>query len=290
MPSGVTEVEILVVAGGGSGGPGPKSDLQNFRSGGGAAGLIHIANWNISGASTVTVAIGAGGTVYMDGTVAASNGEDSTVDTDTGHRLTAKGGGHGGYRWNFFSPPTKPEDPTKPAMHRDSLWLHPRYGGSGGGGLHKEGDWYGKSTQSTDTNDNHNTYANTGHGHDGGEGRMWHGGGAGGADEGIFPMESAGPGLDLSTTLGTSVGDDGWFASGGTSLNNGSDQIRRHRSKGGGGWGHNGTFDKLMWASRMKVPKNVIANGLANTGGGGSGVVIIRYLPVTPRIPRPVIL
>lgn len=92
----------------------------------------------------------------------------------------------------------------------------------------------------------------------------------------------------MSTIFGTSVGDDGWFASGGTSLNNGSDQIRRNRSKGGGGWGHNGTFDKLMWGSWMKIPKNVIANGLANTGGGGggcgsggSGVVIIRYLPVT---------
>ena len=98
-------------------------------------------------------------------------------------------------------------------------------------------------------------------------------------------MIPLGPGLDLSANFGTSVGDDGWFASGGTSLNNGSQQIRRNYSKGGGGEGHNGEYDQLLGYTGM-APRELIANGHANTGGGGggcgsggSGVVIIKYLP-----------
>ena len=265
VPAGVTDVEILVVAGGGSGGPGPISLIPGNRTGGGAGGLIHITNWNISGASTVTVTVGAGGAVYMDGTIAASNGEDSTVSTDAGHLLTAKGGGHGGH-----------------ILH--GTFFRSGDGGSGGGGMNSSGDYLnGVSTQSSDTNDQVNTYTGTGHGHKGGEGWMWHGGGAGETDLGIWPMTSAGAGLDLSASFGTSVGDDGWFASGGTTLNNGSQQIRRNYSKGGGGEGHNGEYDQLLAYTGM-APRELIADGHANTGGGGggcgsggSGVVIIKY-------------
>ena len=262
VPSGVTDVEILVVAGGGSGGPGPVSLVAGTRTGGGAGGLIHITNWNISSASTVNVTVGAGGAVYMDGTVAASNGEDSTVSTDAGHLLTAKGGGHGGRR-----------------LH--GSFFRSGDGGSGGGGLNASSDYRnGVSTQSSDTNDQVNTYTGTGHGHKGGEGWMWHGGGAGGTDPGIHPMKAAGPGLDLSANFGTSVGDDGWFASGGTTINNGSAQVRNNTSKGGGGEGHNGMPGTVL----------AVANGDANTGGGGggcgsggSGVVIIKYSDIAKR-------
>ena len=271
VPSGVTYVEVLVVAGGGSGGPGPVSLVAGSRTGGGAGGLIHITNWDVSGASTLTVTVGAGGAVYMDGTIAASNGEDSIVSTDTGHLLTAKGGGHGGHRngGNFF----RSGD-----------------GGSGGGGLNTSADYRnGASTQSVNTNDQVNTYPNTGHGHEGGAGWMLHGGGAGGTDPNIWPKESGGPGLNLSASFGTSIGDDGWFASGGTTLNNGSNQVRRNNSKGGGGEGHNGEIDQLLGYTGMRS-REIVADGHDNTGGGGggcgfggSGVVIIKYSDIAKR-------
>ena len=87
VPSGVTAVEVLVVAGGGGGG-------RQTGGGGGAGGLIFIPNFTVTPGGTVTVTVGgggAGGTNNNGGTPGkGQDGADSVFGT-----LTAKGGGGG---------------------------------------------------------------------------------------------------------------------------------------------------------------------------------------------------
>ena len=88
VPSGVTAVNVLVVAGGGSGGKSaPNSDGSG---GGGAGGLIYRPGFTVTPGGTVTVTVGNGG-----GSSSPNNpgqrGQDSVFGT-----LTAKGGGGGG--------------------------------------------------------------------------------------------------------------------------------------------------------------------------------------------------
>ena len=77
VPSGVTAVDVLVIAGGGGGGSAPMG------GGGGAGGLIFRPGFPVTPGGTVSVTVGDGGGVD-------TNGQDSVFGT-----LTAKGGGDG---------------------------------------------------------------------------------------------------------------------------------------------------------------------------------------------------
>ena len=106
VPSGVTAVDVLVVAGGGGGGGG-------HGGGGGAGGLVYRPGFTVTPGGTVSVTVGGGGSgtpgnPNRDGT----DGQDSVFGT-----LTAKGGGHGG----GYGP-----NPVGPGVGGS--------GGSGGGG------------------------------------------------------------------------------------------------------------------------------------------------------------
>lgn len=82
-PSGVTGVDVLVVAGGGGGG-------ADAAGGGGGGGVIYEQNRLVSGA--ITLSVGGGGVGGRNSTATvASNGANSTFGT-----LTAVGGGRGG--------------------------------------------------------------------------------------------------------------------------------------------------------------------------------------------------
>ena len=76
-PSGVAQVEYLVVAGGGGGGVSDRAG-----GGGGAGGLLTSTGYSVSGAQTVTVGAGGGNSI---------NGGNSVFGT-----ITAIGGGRGG--------------------------------------------------------------------------------------------------------------------------------------------------------------------------------------------------
>ncbi len=78
VPCGVTNIEFLVVAGGGSG---------NSISGGGAGGLIYNSSLTVIPGSSYSVIVGAGGT----GGSLVNNGSDSQFGS-----YIAKGGGAGG--------------------------------------------------------------------------------------------------------------------------------------------------------------------------------------------------
>ena len=139
-------VDILVVGGGGTGGPwNPSGGGLMYRgSGGGAGGLIYISSFPITGNVSYTTTVGAGG-AGSSGTL-QNRGSDS-VFTGNGRTLTALGGGGGGY-----------SDSTN----------NGQTGGSGGG------QWYpgytgASATQPANTNDGVQTWNGTGFGNKGGD-------------------------------------------------------------------------------------------------------------------------
>jgi len=100
-PTGVTEVEVLVVAGGGAGGHGSDS------GGGGAGGVIHIPKYTVSPSTIYNVSVGAGGSgagakgsnSTFDSIIAYGGGSaqnnDSTKDGGSGAGTTPVNGGEG---------------------------------------------------------------------------------------------------------------------------------------------------------------------------------------------------
>jgi len=96
VPSGLTSVDVLVVAGGGGGGGAHNNGYG--AGGGGAGGLIFMPSYPVTPGGTVSVTVGCGGAGKPGGTpgqpISASFGtvgQDSVFGT-----LTAKGGGGGG--------------------------------------------------------------------------------------------------------------------------------------------------------------------------------------------------
>lgn len=254
VPTGITAVQILVVAGGGAGGTtvGVGGGANNRGAGGGAGGLIFIPSWNVTGASSYAIVIGNGGSVSSGN---STSGSDSTVIGGS-KTLRALGGGHGGF-----------SDSTNNAES----------GGSGGS------NWYptytGKAgTQPANTSDGVNTYNSTGYGNAGGNSSSsapYGGGGGGATSRGQHYNEGqqGGTGFDGTSYGLSSYGESGYFASGGTSATYGGSNTSTRI--GGGGAGYNNSTN---------IPSNSSANGQANTGGGGgsggnggSGVVIIKF-------------
>ena len=95
VPSGVSVVDVLVVAGGGGSG-------ANHAGGGGAGGLIFMPEAPVSAGGTVAITVGDGGAggPAADDLVDGTPGQDSVFGASpspgTTNTLTAKGGGGGG--------------------------------------------------------------------------------------------------------------------------------------------------------------------------------------------------
>ena len=87
-PTGVTEVEYLVVAGGGSSGSHSTYD-QNLPGGGGAGGFRTATAYPVTAGNTYTVTVGSGAAGNPG--AAGSSGSNSVFDT-----ITSIGGGGGG--------------------------------------------------------------------------------------------------------------------------------------------------------------------------------------------------
>ena len=87
VPTGLTAVDVLVVAGGGTSGRGIPTNVPG--GGGGAGGLIFRPGFTVTPGGTVSVTVGGGGSPAPSD--AGTPGQDSVFGT-----LTAKGGGGGG--------------------------------------------------------------------------------------------------------------------------------------------------------------------------------------------------
>jgi hypothetical protein len=267
VPSGVTAVDVLVVAGGGTGG-------NQHGGGGGAGGLIYRPAFPVTPGGTVSVTVGVGGTgspsgpsmgAYPDG-----YGRDSNFGT-----LTAKGGGAGiGHIGGNSTPGTAT-------------------GGSGGGGQSDPGNCPGAPGNQPAQPGDSGTY---GFGNPGGLGLSgpsypaWVGGGGGGAGsagQGAPGNSAAGAGgVGRAYSISGSPvfyagGGGGGMHSGNTSNNAGGNggggagnpltHGNGNPGSGGNGQGYAGTPNRGGGAGGSS------AAGVNTCLPGGSGVVIVRY-------------
>jgi hypothetical protein len=270
VPTGVTAVEVLVVAGGSVGG-------NQHGGGGGAGGLIFRPGFPVTPGGSVAVNVGAGGTGMP---AAGSNGywdepqaqgKDSTFGT-----LTAKGGGIG---------PSHIGGP--------SAGLAGRAGGSGGGGNSDPagGGAGGPGNQSAQPGDS-GTY---GFGNPGGSGQPgpgfpnWVGGGGGGAGGagGPAPGPQAGNG-GVGRAYSISGTSTFYAGGGGGGQHQSPDNSGGNGGNGGGGAGnrsghnstnnaHPGPRGQGGTANRGGGGGGSASGGVTTTDPGGSGIVIVKY-------------
>ena len=261
-PSGLNSVDVLVVGGGGAGG-------SRHGGGGGAGGFVQSDGFSISAASTLSIAVGAGGNGSTN--FVGSNGQTSWFRiSQSGNGLTGTGGGGGANGT-------------------------PGNGGSGGGAGANQTP--GSVTAQTQTDFSGSTISNISFGNSGSGGAddtnngadnddYWAGGGGGGANAAgerpksngtfvtQFPTNSsstavAGKGGDGKTVswitptiasslgIGQTVSSTVYFAGGG---GGGIGADGQAGGSGGLGGGATGT--------RIEATGNA---GMAFTGGGGGG-------------------
>jgi uncharacterized repeat protein (TIGR02543 family) len=257
VPSGVTQVEYLVAAGGGAGAGGNASE---HGGGGGGAGGVATGTLDIS-TSTLSIAVGTGGT----GGVKNSRGT-SGANSSLGNGITMTGGGAGG---TYFT-------------------NGPLGGGSGGGAGSGNIRTGANGTAGQGNNGGSVTRATNSGRHGGG------GGGAGGAggsttDNGTITTSAGAGGIGIQYSIsGSPVFYGGGGGGGGSSKDAGS------TGGGAGGSGVGGTG--ATWTGSVTTQATAGTAGTGSGGGGGigtggadasvggnggSGVVIIKYSPIT---------
>lgn len=240
VPSGVTAVNVLVVAGGGGSGSAQNDSVAS--GGGGAGGLIYVPAFSVTPGGTVTVTVGCGGTHGAPSHNAGENGDDSAFGT-----LTAKGGGGGASHG------------TGPFHNGPGQGGIGNTGGSGGGGATGGPAAAGTATQPTQPGQS-GAY---GFGNPGGDSQGYApasnqlaggGGGAGGAGQPGASGSDGGVGKAYTIADGTtSVYYAGGGGGGGTGTPSGG--------QGGGGQGGN-------------YPAGNGQAGQANKGGGAGGSAV----------------
>jgi hypothetical protein len=239
VPSGVTSVDVLVVAGGGG-------STGNYAGGGGAGGLIFMPAFPVTPSGTVSVTVGDGGAVNP--TDRGSPGQDSVFGT-----LTAKGGGGGG-RGCAPNPTGGP-------------------GGSGGGGSGPGVNAGGSAIQPTQPG-NSGAY---GFGNAGGNGGGAYGGGGGGAgavgNPGQNPSDAADGGIGKTYTIADGT-TPVYYAGGGGGYDGGGPT----GSSGGLGGGANGGPNGPTTPGRANKGGGGGALGAPSCNtSGAKGVVIVSY-------------
>jgi hypothetical protein len=270
VPTGVTAVDVLVVAGGGAGG-------YDEGGGGGAGGLIYRPAFPVTPQGSVSYSVGAGGTIPNQ-SEPQGQGQNSTFGA-----LTAIGGGGGG---------SKPYSPATAG--------HP---GGSGGGISRDGGSTGSpgaggtGTQPQQPGDS-STY---GFGNPGGSsptpstqgwGSAGGGGGAGGAGgQGSAPAiatgqspADAGPGGDGGSGKQYDIsGSQVYYAGGGGgSVNSDGGAKARYAGAGAQGGGGNGADTGPSPYSPQTAQAGFANRGGGGGGGqpggaGGSGIVIVKY-------------
>ena len=262
VPSGLTQVDVLVVAGGGGGGAG-----QTYRTaggGGGAGGLIFMPAFPLTPGGTVAVTVGCGGGSQPMPSGGGITGQDSVFGATPspglgqGGVLTAKGGGGGIVSY-------RPADEGA--------------GGSGGGGGTNLGtSGSGAATQPTQPG-NSGAY---GFGNNGGTGVAYShqstgtpaaGGGGGAGAVGGNSGGNGGVGKAYTIADGTT---SVYYAGGGGAGMSSSTGGQGGAGNGGdypGGNGQSGQANKGGGAGGS-ASQNA---GCRQGGTGGKGIVIVRY-------------
>lgn len=252
VSNGTINADILMVGGGGAGGPG-YGDQDTGKGGGGAGGILYKSGHSLT-SNTYSITVGNGGAGRTRGnntTPPAANVGQPTV----AFGVQANGGGGGG--------------------QSDDV-VGPSQGGSGGGAgaRNTNGSYLTGASSNQSSYSGWTSYGNSGanaqNGNFGGGG----GGGAGGA--GLAASGGAndstggngGPGVNFSSVFGTSFGAAGWFGGGGGGGSYARDSVKP-QSLGGQGGGGNGVSAREHSQGGQWLDVGI--NGVANTGGGGGG-------------------
>lgn len=263
VPSGITAVNVLVVAGGGGGG-------GRAGAGGGAGGLIYRPLFPVTPGGSVSYTVGGGGPGGGGPGGKGSNGSNSVFGT-----LTAQGGGGGGDASDGGTP-----DAPGQSEGRD--------GGSGGGhGYGQSVTPTGTGTQPQQPGDS-GTYGfgnpgGYGSGHPqsgGGSGPNYNTGGGGGAGAAGGQGDGSNAGDGGAGRQYSISGSAVYYAGGG---GGGSHQPHGSVSNGGAGGGGNGAVNAQN-GSQGTANRGGGAGGAGSQGGpggaggtGGSGIVIVSY-------------
>jgi hypothetical protein len=240
-PAGITTIEVLVIAGGGSGAGGNGGGA----GGGGAGGLIYNSAYPVVPGTSYTITVGAGG-IASNRASTGYNGANSVFDT-----LTAIGGGGGG------------------CNNAGGV-----AGGSGGG----SGE-YSIAFNGAQSAIGYGGAGTAGQGFKGGDtlltGAASGGGGAGGAGVNTVTgtVGAGGPGLNFSIT-----GTPTWYAGGGGASGNSLPGSLGGSGVGGnGGPGSSGSGTVTSGAPSTGSGGGGTYLSGAGTASGGSGIVVIRY-------------
>ena len=254
-PASTLTANVLMVAGGGSGG--------YDRAGGGGAGGI-LFNQNISLSGSKTIIIGNGGAQDVQDAQNTGNNGNSTSFTGL---TTSVGGGAGG--------------------SGSTSGYTGSSGGSGGGGKGSNNGGSGTSDQGYDGGNASSSYANSGGGGGGG-------GDGGDGVSATNPSNSGngGIGLNYSSTFGTFYGDSGWFAGGGggsIAFDSYSGVTSSTSSRGGQGGGGLAGLQRGQNGTGGLKHTGGGGGGGANTpqgdgGAGGSGIVLLQTNVATPNV------
>lgn len=268
-PSKALSCDVLVVAGGASGGCAAPSGVAG--AGGGAGGLVYSTSQSFANATAHTVTIGAGGAGRTYNAAAHQrglNGSDSNVTGGTLSLTAAVGGGAGG---------VYPNDASRTALS----------GGSGGGGGADSGTGYtgaaGTSGQGNAGGNGWNGGGTAANGNAGGGG----GAGAVGSNGTLTTAGAGGAGTNTySTWLSTTgLGVSSYIAGGGGGGSTTTNTSFGAGGSGGGGAGGYSTASALSNGSAGTANTGSGGGGTAatgsvgggNSGSGGSGIVIVRY-------------
>ena len=260
VPSGVTAVDVLVVAGGGGGG-------QANGGGGGAGGLVYAPSYPVTPGGSVSYTVGAGGAGSVARSPSPQDGAASTGGQSTFGQLTANGGGGGRSRGGGSI----------------SYAGRPGYaGGSGGGASSADNPGSPQSGGSANQPSNGGHPTGQGYGNNGGSGGVRHphtaggGGGAGGVGS-----NASGSGAPGGVGRQYNIGGQGqiYYAGGGgghpgSGDNNWPWPVTSQGGQGGGGIGaeYGPPSDSQNLAANPSDGNYSVIDGTANRGGGGGGV------------------
>jgi hypothetical protein len=262
VPSGITAVDVLIVAGGGGG-------SSHHGGGGGAGGLIFRPAFTVTPGGTVSVTVGCGGAggYRPSPLLQGSRGQDSVFGT-----LIAKGGG-GGTTDNYLQ--TSPGNPTELQS-----------GGSGGGTGYQNQSQGGPATQPTQPGDS-GTYGfgnagGYGSGYNGASASGGGGGGAGTAGQNAgLPSTSGVGGNGRSYTIADGTTPVFYAGGGGGGTGGGAPANGGPGGQGGGGTGGaSGTNNgQPGTANRGGGGGGGTTGTCSGTSGGtgGKGIVIVKY-------------
>jgi hypothetical protein len=265
VPAGVRAADVLVVGGGGGGG-------GDGGSGGGGGALQYATRYSLSGITTLTISLGAGGAGgSWSGGVAGSAGGSTFVRNASSTLFEAKGGS-GGLGWTVQT-----------AISGGTTGTGGSFTAGQNGGLgptNCSADTDGTGTFSYGSSPSGTAPSNSITGNS----ISYGGGGGGGSGYNLFNQGSAKFGVAGGGTNSGGRGANYKIGLDGTTTISGASNGYNGTANTGGGGGGSSACDAFIANSVPNESQWNAANGVTQRtagGAGGSGVVIIKYSPIT---------